>query len=517
MIYENGNPGKAVYVLLVFLAGVSGPVFGWSGEPQRERPPNVVLILADDLGYADLSCYGGSVVSTPRCDRLAETGLRFTDMHAPASVCTPSRYGILTGRYSWRTWLKDWVVNGRMPLLIEEDRYTLQRMFAEHGYATACIGKWHLGWGRRPYAYQEGRLQPGPLETGFDYFFGLPYSHNAPMPEMNVYVRNREIVGLRDSEDIMDPEVQARLARDLDETAGRLSSEAVRWIETHGDQPFFLYYPVANVHYPLTPGPRFKGKSGAGDYFDFVLEFDWIVGEIKDTLDRLGIADNTILIVTSDNGSRRAGSNDPWRGIKGEVYEGGHRIPFILNWPEGIQEPATVNQLVSHTDLFATFADILGVALPPASGEDSLSFRPLLKDPDRREPTRNSMVHHSVTGMFAFRSGPWKWIDGVGGGRSHIPGDRSVPFEIFLYADEAVPEVDPHTGTIEPWSFQPHIPEPGPDQAPGQLYHLGEDPKETRNRWREESRRIELMKRKLDQRRHLGQGDRELDKDFLQN
>ncbi|MHC4500858.1 MAG: sulfatase-like hydrolase/transferase, partial [Planctomycetota bacterium] len=201
-----------------------------SGLARREKSsPNIIFIMADDLGYHDLACYGSRKIPTPNCDRLADEGMKFTDAHSPSAVCTPTRYGVLTGRYCWRTWLKDWVINDRMPLVIEEGRLTVPAMMKKYGYMTGCIGKWHLGWGRRNDAYQKGILEPGPLEVGFDSFFGVPFSHNSP-PASEVFVRDRSIVGIKDGESIMDQAVFNRCRRKLEDTATELSAEAIQFI-----------------------------------------------------------------------------------------------------------------------------------------------------------------------------------------------------------------------------------------------------------------------------------------------
>ena len=271
---------------------------------QGKSSPNIIFIMADDLGYHDLGCYGSGEIPTPNCNRLANEGMKFTDAHSPSAVCTPTRYGVLTGRYCWRTWLKDWVINDRMPLVIEQGRLTVPAMLKRRGYTTGCIGKWHLGWGRRNDAYQKGILQPGPLEVGFDSFFGVPFSHNSP-PASEVFVRGRSIVGMKDGESIMDKAVLNRCRRRLADTAIELSAEAVRFIENNKDRPFFLYYPTTNVHLPITPNKRFRGKSGLGEYGDFVVEFDWAVGEVLNALDRLNLANNTLVMAKSiEKGAR---------------------------------------------------------------------------------------------------------------------------------------------------------------------------------------------------------------------
>jgi len=366
--------------LSLFNAGVAAsvlPTFG-SAEQARDRPPNMILIMADDLGYGDLSCYGATKIATPHCDSIAEKGMRFTDAHTPAGACTPTRYGAMTGRYGWRTWLKNGVINDRMPLLIEQDRLTIAKMLQTYGYVTGCVGKWHLGWGKKRDAFQNGVMVPGPLECGFDFFFGVPYSHNSP-PSSEVFVRNRTIVGIKDGESIMDADVQKRCRRRLADTAIELSKEAVAFVEGNKEKPFFLYYPTTNVHAPVTPNERFRNKSQMGAYGDYVVEFDWVVGQILETLDRLDLAEATLIFVTSDNGSSNTkDSNQPWRGRKAEIYEGGHRVPFIARWPGNIESASTSSETVCLSDLMATFAELLDFRLGKDAAEDSESFLPAL-------------------------------------------------------------------------------------------------------------------------------------------
>ncbi len=466
-----------------------------AGEKQK-RLPNIVFILADDLGYHDLGCYGSQEIPTPNCDRLASEGMKFTDAHSPSAVCTPTRYGVLTGRYCWRTWLKDWVINDRMPLVIEEGRLTVPAMLKRYGYATACIGKWHLGWGRCNDAYQKGIMKPGPLEVGFDYFFGVPFSHNSP-PTSEVFVRNRRIVGMKDGESITDPAVLKRCRRRLEDTAITLSSEAVRFIEENKDKPFFLYYPTTNVHLPHTPNERFWGKSRLGRYGDFVVEFDWAVGEVLDTVDRLKLTDDTLVILTSDNGSRHKGSNLPWRGQKAQIYEGGHRVPFIARRPGKIKPGSICNETICLTDLMATCAELVGMALPYDAGEDSESFLPALYG-RKLSRKREAIVHHSVCGMFAIRQGKWKLIEGLGHG-----GD--FDFEIGLYNCPGLPKIDEKTGRVHDLSFKPKpFPQPGPGEPPGQLYDIEADPGETTNVWQKHPEVVRRLQKLLDQYRTSG-------------
>ena len=323
-------------ILIVTILLAAGPTRPLKAEhpPAFERP-NVVFILADDLGYGDLSCYGATKVATPNIDRLAAEGRRFTDAHSPASVCTPSRYNLLSGRYAWRTWARTGTVWGNDPLMIEEDRFTLADLFKQQGYVTACIGKWHLGFGKPdtpgwdkilgPDYNRE--LKPGPLEVGFDYYWGFPHVGQKP----HVIIENHRVLGLQEKDPLSilpDPrpsydqdylhrprvgrEGVARLEVEgglharyqHEDLAIMLTERAVRYIENQrGDQPFFLYLAHRNIHGPLIPAKRFEGQSSIGVYGDFLLEFDWSVGQVLDALDNKGFTDNTLVIFSSDNGA----------------------------------------------------------------------------------------------------------------------------------------------------------------------------------------------------------------------
>ncbi len=451
--------------------------------------PNVVVILADDLGYGDLHCYGAEKIPTPHCDRLAHEGMRFTDAHSPSAVCSPTRYGVLTGRYGWRSWLKNWVLLEHMPLLIETDRLTLPAMFEKKGYVTGGVGKWHLGWGREIETDFNGEVTPGPCEVGFDYFFGVPFSHNSS-PRLQVFIENRRIVGLKPGEAIDEVAVQQRVMRRLEDTAIKLSEAAVQFIERNQERPFFLYYPTTNIHFPITPNERFRGKSQAGIYGDFVVEFDWAVGQVLATLDRLGLTENTLVILTSDNGARPHPDmrghrpNGDLRGTKRQIYEGGHRVPLIARWPGRIKPGSLSDETVCLTDLMATCAAVVEYQLPNGAAEDSYNMLPVLLGHDVQHPVREATLHHSITGMFAIRQGRWKLIDGFGNGDA---GD----FGAAGASGKGRPVRDPQTGQFRDllYDFGP-LPQPatGLDklgQPPGQLYDLQADPQETRNLWNE--------------------------------
>jgi arylsulfatase A len=408
------------------------------------RHPNVIVILADDLGYGDLGCYGATKIETPHIDRLAREGMRFTDAHAPASVCSPSRYGLMTGRAPWRL--------GRQgnDYHLEPGRLTLASLLAARGYRKAAIGKWHLGygadWNRPPI--------DGPLEAGFDYHFGVPQNHNDPF---RVFIENHDIVGRRPGEafrtvhnglpqGVAEPRVD-----DLVDTT--LTAKAVEFIRESAARPFFLFFTPCAPHTHTTPAAAFRGTSRCGLLGDHIQELDAHVGEIVATLAALGIQDRTLLIVTSDNGGApgdfkgsrnarlnlaseegdvraRAGSakadarrlghvtNGPWRDGKGTPYEGGHRVPFIAHWPGRIAAAAVADQLLCLTDLLATAAELVGAAVPDEAGEDSFSVLPTLlgSPPVTAQRTIAFIQGDTRDDAIAVRAGRWKLIETRSGG-----------------------------------------------------------------------------------------------------
>ena len=442
----------------VVLASALAP----AAEPHAR--PNVVIILADDLGYGSVGCFGADdkLVRTPNIDRLAQEGRRFTDANTTASVCTPTRYSILTGRYCWRTALKYETLSTFAPLLIEPSRYNLASMLKGHGYNTAAIGKWHLGYGfanndpkyRVDYTAE---LKPGPLEMGFDYHFSVPQNHG---DITGVFVENHFVYGLRSGKiptgmklpgPVPDDEnfaptyfsemqqgrgqtpVEIDAPRRVDDRVmPELTDQAVRWIEEQkAGTPFFLYFAPVAVHEPVTPSRDTKGTSKAGIFGDWIHELDRTVGRVLDALDRQGLAQNTLVIFTSDNGgifepanktrpesvAAQAGLavNGPWRGGKTHVFEGGFKVPFIARWPGRIPAGTESREMISLADILATTAAVVGETLPPAgkAAEDSYSFLPALLGESGDAPMRPDMIVHSNDGVFAIRKGPWKWIEGV--------------------------------------------------------------------------------------------------------
>jgi arylsulfatase A-like enzyme len=465
--------------------------------------PNIIVILADDLGYGDLGCYGATKIKTPNIDRLARDGMRFTDAHSPASVCTPSRYNLMTGRYCWRSttaanhraqmaqWSGDRVMprDGRYvdhvasgyndPLMIAEGRMTLASMLKAAGYATACMGKWHLGIGRPGQAGWDdevgqdwnGTLQPGPLECGFDHFFGWPVMKACP----DVFVEDHRVPGLDPSDPLRmvfrrKPLESGRrwwfaeggkaVRHRQEEADVKVLEKTLRWIEqaASNPQPFFLYYTPSLPHAPLTPSPRFRGSSPIGVYGDAIQELDWCVGEVLAALERRKMAGNTLVIFSSDNGGENAviedhRGNGPLRGKKTNVYEGGHRVPFIARWPGRVKAGSASGQLLALTDVLATCAAIVERPLPRNAGEDSFSFLPALLGAENAEGTRLHLVNDSMLGMFSIREGPWKLIECQGSG-GYYPNDLDAY-------------------------------KPKPAEPPGQLYNLADDLGETKNLYAE--------------------------------
>lgn len=406
----------------------------WSGcsEPESsEAPslPNIVYILADDLGYGDLSCTNdSSKIQTPAIDALAEQGISFTDAHTGSAVCTPTRYGILTGRYAWRSRLKSGVTWSYDPHLIDTERYTVGDLLQKHGYHTACIGKWHLGldWAMDSTGTPEFRrpIQNGPNEVGFDYFFGITASLDIPP---YFYIENNLITASKiDSIEGKDGKEFWRPGPIGDdfrhkEVLPKLTEKAVEYIDQRSDsvQPFFLYFPLPAPHTPILPTAEFVGKSGTNEYGDFVMMVDDVVRQVSEALEKNGLTENTLIIFTSDNGCSPMADfpelavfdHDPsyvFRGHKADIFEGGHRVPFIARWPARIPAGRTSDETICLTDLMATCATITGDTLPDAAAEDSYNILPALTGEDYEGPIREATVHHSINGSFSIRQGKWK-------------------------------------------------------------------------------------------------------------
>lgn len=435
---------------LFLLAAHSGPS---KEQPPSANRPNVLVILADDLGYGDLQCYNPkSQVRTPNLDQLSREGIRFTDAHTGSAVCSPTRYGLITGRYAFRSPLKQGVLGGYSPALIESDRFTMADLMQRVGYQTGVVGKWHLGldWPKIPGAQPEPPHQPhqwpkgdnlhieanltqGPKELGFEYSYIIPSSLDIPP---YLYLENgqptsREIVeiaGNNEPRGVFWRTGKGSNDFKLKETLDHLVSKAQEFLIGHGKktEPFFLYLPLTSPHTPWLPADQFQGKTGAGTYGDFVAHTDAAVGRVLKTLDSLGLKDNTLVLFTSDNGADwKPGdleryplhkANGLLRGQKSDIWEGGHRVPFLVRWPGSIRVPRVANQTICLNDLLGTLATLTQQQLPTDAGQDSFDFSPILLANNYTQPTRPSLIHHSIEGMFSIRQGKWKYIEGQGSG-----------------------------------------------------------------------------------------------------
>jgi arylsulfatase A-like enzyme len=435
----------SIYLIVLIFIVTSLPA--WSNE---RNIPNIILILADDMGYGDLAIQNPqSKIPTPNLDKLATAGMRFTDAHSPSAVCTPTRYGILTGRYSWRGQLKKGVLWEWDKPLIEPDRVTIADLLNGAGYDTALIGKWHLGWNWPTKGVQLPRqgdtgenvdfnkpLQGGPLAAGFDYYFGDDVPNFPPY----AYIENEHVTEIPT---VMKPDsmygIKGLMVKDWDLRAvmPEIAKRTISYIENHAahqsSRPFFLFVSLTAPHTPIAPAEEYLGKSSAGAYGDFVYQIDQTVGGILDALETSGQDKNTLVIFTSDNGSPgRDGENmggdtstvlayghdpsRPWRGIKGDAWEGGHRVPFIARWPDKISANTRSKKPILLTDLFATVADIIETKLPVNAGEDSLSLLPVFTGAKQQASSRAAIVQHSYDGLFVIRQDKWKLIQGYGGG-----------------------------------------------------------------------------------------------------
>ena len=415
------------------------------GQAQPISLPNIVIILTDDYGVGNIQAhFPDNKLPSPHLDRFSAQSMRFTNAHSGSAVCTPTRYGLLTGRYAWRTRLQEWVLACYEPPLIPRDRLTLPSFLKQHGYATACIGKWHLGWNwpgpqkssmeedsnvlsKRAWDYSQPILD-GPTTRGFDTYFG---THVPNFPPFTFIENDRILIPPSDRLN-HDPNDGKSLPRIFDgnpmapgwrfeSILPEITKRAVAYIheQSRRDQPFFLYFPMTSPHTPIVPNEAFKGRSGISAVGDFLIETDWSAGQVITALDEAGVAGNSIVIFTSDNGHLPQGWNDlveaghipsgPYRGRKADIWEGGHRVPFLIRWPEKIAEGSVSDNLLSLNDLFATIADILGESLPPNVAEDSFSFRETLLG-ESTQPHRHHIVVHSVGGEFAYIEDGWKMV-----------------------------------------------------------------------------------------------------------
>ncbi len=484
---------KAIAILLV-----SASLFSCSVN--NNNLPNIVIILADDMGYGDVQSFNpDSEIPTPHLNKLADEGIMFSDAHTPSSICTPTRYGLLTGRYCWRSALKRGVLKGYSPPLIEENRATIASYLKGKGYKTGIVGKWHLGLGFQKKSLGKDEfenrfdltktLYSSPNNNGFDFSYVLPASLDF---EPYVYVLNYEVLDTEfdsvstSSFPLFWREGIKSKSLEFNQVLDDLLLEAKGFIkkEAESKEPFFLYFPLTAPHMPVIPTEKFRGVSGKGPYGDFISQVDWTAGEIFKLLEKLEIENNTLVIFTSDNGSamRRVNSttdsdhvsderlkfyninnhqaNGMLRGIKGDAYEGGHRVPFIVRWPAKFSGGKRVNETICLTDIFATLVEVSGGEKPEGIAEDSYSFYPIISGESSYEQ-RPPVIHHSGgKGMYAIRKDMWKLILGNGSGA------RTKP-----------------VGT--------------PFQEPFQLYHMEGDVAETKNLFEQELEIAEKLKKEF--------------------
>lgn len=471
---------------------------------QQIAKPNIVYILADDLGYGDIAYLNKkSQIETPNLDKLGRDGLVFTDAHSGSAVCSPTRYGILTGRYAFRSRLKKGVLGGYSPMLIEPERFTIADLLKKAGYQTGVIGKWHLGLDWAPVnpskkvdakVYDDWTttenldikkgIVKGPNDLGFDYSYIIPSSLDIPP---YIYLENGKptddnlinVAGNKAPRGVFWRDGNGSESFRIEKTLNVFEQKAKKFLvdasHTSG-KPFFLYLPLSSPHTPWLPSDKFKGKSKAGLYGDFVMHTDAIVGNVLKTLDSLGLSENTLVIFTSDNGADwKPGdkqlypghqANYIFRGQKSDIWEGGHHIPFLARWPKVIKKGSSTGQTICLTDFLATAASITNQKLPEDAAQDSFNFYSVLKNTSEKKPVRQSIIHHSIEGMFAIRRGKWKFVDGKGSGGWSSKGDISDP--------------------------------------DGQLYNLEIDPAESKNLYHENEVVAKELKELLEKQKNLG-------------
>lgn len=447
-----------IAVLLLILTSSCGTLSQKEGTKEKSPYPNIIYILADDLGYGDVQSFNPEgKIPTPNIDDMASNGVRFTDAHTSSAVCTPTRYGILTGRYNWRTTLKSFVLSGYSESLIKPERKTVADILQQQGYSTAFVGKWHLGWDwdissdkeemninsldALPEVNFNTPVKNGPLTHGFDYSFGFCGSLDMPP---YVYIEN-DVATMNPTRTTVCVDNkgfwrEGPTSEDFNHASilQDLTDKAIACIEQNasGNSPFFLYFALPAPHTPILPSSDFIGKSNTNLYGDFVMQVDDVLGQIRKTIKDQDISENTILVFTSDNGcSPRANyeelasiGHDPsyvFRGTKADIYEGGHRVPFIVEWPKGALKDTLIDKTICTTDFFATCAELTNYKISDTEGEDSYSMLPLIKGDSDKE-IREYIVHHSLNGSFAIRKGDWKLCFCPGSGGWSDPKPKTI-------------------------------------------------------------------------------------------
>ncbi len=448
-------------ILVTLFTVIGNDTLSAKGKKANAQKPNIIYILADDLGYGDVQCFNPEgKIPTPSMDQMASNGIMFTDAHTSSAVCTPTRYGILTGRYNWRSTLKSSVLSGYSKSLITPDRTTVADILKAKGYTTAYIGKWHLGWdwafendetdqklnklNAKPKVDFSKSIKNGPSTHGFDYSFGFcgsldmaPYvfvENDKPTMVPTKTTVSVDEKGIWRKGLTSDDFVHAHILQDLTDKAKQYINK-----KANGESPFFLYFPLPAPHTPILPTTEFLGKSNTNMYGDFVMQVDDVIRQIRETLKQQGISENTMVVFTSDNGcSPKADfeelakvDHDPsytFRGTKSDIFEGGHHVPFIVEWPAKALNNASSDKTICTTDFFATCAELTGYKIKDAEAEDSYSMLPLIvgeKDTDIREYT----IHHSIDGSFAIRQGDWKLCVCQGSGGWSYPRKQDIKNE----------------------------------------------------------------------------------------
>jgi len=453
------TPYQLIATTAVFLLTLANTSFSAAEQPSPPSDsPNIVFIFADDMGIGDVHAHNTDrcKIATPHMDKMAQEGMIFTDAHTSSSVCTPSRYSLMTGRYNWRTKLQRHVLNGFGKPLIPTDRMTVANLLKDQGYQTAMVGKWHLGMnfpagkgkGIKKVDWK-GTITNGPFNAGFEYYFGISASLDMPP---YIYIENDSFVGECTVEKEFFRKRKGPAHADLEavDVLDGLLEKSVEYIGQRGpEKPFFLYVALPSPHTPIVPSEKWQGKSELGVYGDFMMQTDDFVGQVVAALDEKGLSENTLLIVSSDNGCSARPADSPaleaaghypsaqYRGYKSDIWEGGHRVPFIVKWPAKVKAGSSSDETICLTDFMATCADINGATLPENAAEDSVSFLPAMKG-EKIESARQGIVHHSIKGMFAYRQGKWKLVLGKTSG-GWTPAGQKIKSKGQLYDLEADP------------------------------------------------------------------------------
>jgi arylsulfatase A-like enzyme len=502
----------AILLLATCILPATAQPPGEDGNPASAAPPpNILFILADDLGFGDVGCYNTECkVPTPNIDRLAKEGLLFTDAHSPSTVCTPTRYSIMTGRMAFRLNYRGVFTGVGGPCLIGKDRLTLPGMLREQGYTTALFGKWHIGmtfFDKEGQAINKNGLDAvkrvdytravpdAPIHRGFDHFFGTVC---CPTTDWLYAYMDGDRISVPPTKQLDKSTLPTHEwsfdcrpgliapGFDLEEVDMVFLEKSLQFLDNHAKKipkkPFFLFHSLQAVHLPSFPGHEFQGKTDAGPHGDFIFEFDYVVGKLLKKLDELGLSENTLVIVSSDNGPevgtvlnmREKHEHDgarPWRGMKRDNWEGGHRVPMVARWPGRIKAGTKTGQTTCLTDLMATCAAITGARLPNDAAEDSFNILPVLLG-EAKNPVRDFTLHQTMSLALAIRKGDWKYLDHKGSGGNNYARNKNLKALV--------------------------LPEKAPD-APGQLYNLAKDPGEKNNLYHQHPEIVKELKAKLEE------------------